>query len=51
MDTGKTLDNNGTSAEVTRLQRSMLTAASLTIVVFSDNAPADTVSLIIYTTM
>ena len=40
MNTGKTLDNDGPASEMSRLQSSMLPAASLSIVVIANNHPA-----------
>lgn len=45
MNSGEALDNDGSSSQMPGLQRSMLSAGALTVVVVSDHHPGHTVGL------
>ena len=47
MDTGKRLDNDGPSSEVSRLEGRMLPTASLSIVSVTNDHPGDTLGLVV----
>lgn len=45
MNSGEALDNDGSSSQMPGLQRSMLSAGSLTVVVISNSNPGHTIGL------